>query len=246
MWMALLDCHTQQAKSIKEVSDLHIFPSDGDLTNAQLESAMELKHELQNWIISFCNWISAQKSYVTSLNKWLQRCFLPELKEQNESDEYHSNSSNDTPPLISVICHQWSENMKKIKDDDKVIQAMKDCVTSVDQMLQRMCVNIQQRVIIDGDLEKRVKKMEAKDKEMVKVLDEWKKNVKKEMTKDVSGIILASDGSKNDQKNLQPELKGAVEALETMAGSFVHIYQDLLGNNGENQMDVGKMKSGDL
>ncbi|KAL9680983.1 hypothetical protein QQ045_012764 [Rhodiola kirilowii] len=241
MWVALLDCHKQQAKAIKEVADLHDFPSDGEVTNAQLDAAIQLKLEFHNWIISFCNWIGAQKGYVKSLNKWLHRCLLHEPKELNEIEEPYWPSKLGAP-LIFVICHKWSEGMKKIEDDYKVIEATQACVASVDQLLQRVNANIQQRIIIDGDLEKRVKKMEAKEKEMLKALEAWKKKVKKNLSPAANGVILTSEASGNESKNLQPGLKRTIESLEALAASFVQVYQDLIPNS-ENQMQISYMEN---
>uniref|UniRef100_A0A7N0TQ03 Nitrate regulatory gene2 protein n=1 Tax=Kalanchoe fedtschenkoi TaxID=63787 RepID=A0A7N0TQ03_KALFE len=226
MWKGLLDCHKQQAEAIQEAADLHNFPSGGDLTSAQVEAAIQLKIELHSLIKDFCNWIGAQRGYVKSLNKWLQRCLLHEPKELSDSEEPYWPSSLGAP-LIFVVCHKWSEAMKKIQEEDAVIEAMQACLATVDQLLRRADANIQQRMIIDVDLEKRVKTMEAKEKEMFRVLEGRKKDVAKTLPEATQGVISARDPSVTDPGNLQPKLKRALESLEALAENFVRVYQNL-------------------
>ncbi|PQM39033.1 uncharacterized protein Pyn_22962 [Prunus yedoensis var. nudiflora] len=90
-----------------------------------LETAIQLKLELQNWNVCFSNWIATQKGYVKALNGWLLRCLLQEPSPQSDEEGDAavvlplSPGRLGAPPAF-VICNQWSQAMDRLSGKEVI------------------------------------------------------------------------------------------------------------------------------
>ncbi|PQP97787.1 uncharacterized protein Pyn_08494 [Prunus yedoensis var. nudiflora] len=160
MWKGMVECHKSQYQAIAEASKGldAIAISNAKLNGAHdLETAIQLKLELQNWNVCFSNWIATQKGYVKALNGWLLRCLLQEPSPQSDEEGDAavvvplSPGRLGAPPAF-VICNQWSQAMDRLSGKE-VIEAIRGFCTRIHLLLMEHHVDAEtllQRMAIEN------------------------------------------------------------------------------------------------
>ncbi|KAJ9673360.1 hypothetical protein PVL29_023129 [Vitis rotundifolia] len=228
MWKAMLECLKSQSQAVSEASSLDAIICNGKLSDDYLEALIELKLELQNWNLRFTNWIDTQKGFVKGLNSWLLRCLLYEPEETPDGAVPISPTRVGAPPVF-VICNQWAEAMERFSAEE-VVEAMQAFFTSVNQLLELHSVDLQQRMIADKDMERKVKNLEKKEQKMQKVMQAGEKKMTLEPGE--SGSLLPGVAVKQAQMinvgSLQSGLRQIFEAMERFTANLMQSYEELL------------------
>ncbi|KAF2324763.1 hypothetical protein GH714_016691 [Hevea brasiliensis] len=230
MWKAMLDCHRRQSQAVVEARGLDAIVSNGKLSEIHLEAAIQLKIELQNCNLSFSNWITAQRSYIKALNGWLLK-FLPyEPEEMSDDKEPLSPGKAEIPlPPMFAFFNHWSHGMGIISEME-VINCMYGLFMSINQLVERHYIYLQQRLIADKDLEKRIKILGRKEKRMQKVMQPRGKKMflasKDAIRSSFSGgAVLQSEMTNNN--SLESSLKQIFMAIEKFSANNVQLYEEL-------------------
>eukprot|EP00494_Astrolonche_serrata_P006054 UN06071 len=125
MWQEKLDCYQTQCEAISEAKNLDSAISGG----ISRDLAMELEVDLVKWIVNFCSWVNAQRSFVKALNGWLALCLNYQQEETPDGAPPYS-PGRVGAPLVFVICNTWSQAMDRISEKE-VVTAMQALVSSV-------------------------------------------------------------------------------------------------------------------
>lgn len=154
----MLRCHQKQFQAIMESKVRSLKANTGLQRDAGLKATLELEMELINWCTRFNSWISAQKSYVKSLNEWLLRCLRHEPEETADGIAPFSPGRIGAPPIF-VICNDWYQAMVRISEKG-VETAMLDFASSLHQLWERQDEEQRQRMkaeYLTKDFEKQLR-----------------------------------------------------------------------------------------
>ncbi|KAK2973692.1 hypothetical protein RJ640_022149 [Escallonia rubra] len=99
MWRSMYECHQVQTHIVQQLKYLDTFPSFNPTSEIHRQSTLQLEVEVQQWHLSFCNLVKAQRDYIQSLTGWLrlslfQFCNGPLLKTKQDS-------------AIYSLCEEW-------------------------------------------------------------------------------------------------------------------------------------------
>ncbi|XP_051136564.1 protein ALTERED PHOSPHATE STARVATION RESPONSE 1-like isoform X2 [Andrographis paniculata] len=72
MWKSMHEAHQFQMSIIQQLKCLNCIPSSEPTSEIHRQSTLQLEHEAQQWLISFCNLIKSQRNYIQSLSGWLR------------------------------------------------------------------------------------------------------------------------------------------------------------------------------
>lgn len=219
----MLESHKSQYQVVAEAKGLDATVAyNGKLTYANLEAVIQLKIELQKWMLSFCNWIVIQKDYVKSMNGWLMRCLLYEPEETADGTIPFSPGRVGAPPVF-VLCNHWSQAMDKLAEN-QVVGAVQGFVAAIDMLLKQHNVELQQMLVADKDIERKVKLLEREEQKIHKVMQSLEKNLvflgEKE---NIRHEITRSSSS----SELQLDLKHVFMALERFVANSIQVYEEL-------------------
>ncbi|KAL8549899.1 hypothetical protein ACS0TY_008658 [Phlomoides rotata] len=72
MWRSMYEFHQVQTHIVQQLKYLNCIPSTDPTSEIHRQSTLQLELEAQQWHISFCNLMKAQRDYIQSLVCWLQ------------------------------------------------------------------------------------------------------------------------------------------------------------------------------
>lgn len=232
IWKDMQECYKLQYQKIVETKALDVSTFNVKPCNANIEAALNLKSELQKWILSFLDWIQAQKSLVKALNDWLVRCLM------YEPEEILDGSTPFDAPHVFVICNKWSKVMGNISEKN-VIEAVNGIILRLNEPLEKYILEHQKNSTLDKELERKVNIVERQQQKMqrkVKIVE--RQEQKKKMVtigkalKEEPNAILQGDAVNNnadivDSTGLQSGLKQIFVAMEKFSALNVSLYEEL-------------------
>ncbi|KAM7257746.1 hypothetical protein ACFE04_013487 [Oxalis oulophora] len=221
MWKTMLDCHRSQSKAITKVENFDAILSIHKLDNSHLEAAIQLKIELQSWKLNFCNWIDAQKGYVKALHGWLLKCLRYEPEETLDPEIIGA------PPVFKIF-HYWFKAMDKISEKGVTI-TMHETIVSVNQFLERHnSVDLQQRVVADKDMERKVKILEREEQKVQKLMQAREKKMVL-VNGEANSLLFVGDRlhHTSDSVSLHTCLTQFFPSMEGLSYNFTQIYEEL-------------------
>ncbi|MCD7463990.1 hypothetical protein HAX54_051888 [Datura stramonium] len=237
MWKGMLECHRNQCQAIGEAKRLDAIASHKHLGDAHLEATLQLEHDLLNWTLRFSCWVTAQKGYVRALNTWLMKCLLYVPEETPDGRVPFSPGRIGAPPIF-VICNQWSQTLEGVSEKE-VIDCMRDFASNVLQLWERDKHEMRQRMMVNKDMERKVKNLEREDQKIQKGIHALCKRIVL-VSGDESGlslnrhVVYQSDTSKNS--SLQVGLRHIFEAMERFTAKSLKVYEELLQRIEEDDM----------
>ncbi|KAF1896481.1 hypothetical protein Lal_00034179 [Lupinus albus] len=221
MWKDLLECYRCQYKVIAEARSLGVSSFNKKVNNSHLDEAIKLKSELQNWNLSFSDWIYAQKSHVKALNGWLLRCLMYEPEEIPDGDSPFSPERLDAPPVF-VICTKWSRAMDNLSEKE-VIEAANGFIVRVNMLLEKHIADLQQNLTLDKELERKVQILERQEQKMQKVVNTRQRKMDPVDT-DADAV---HHGQLVDTVCLQSGLEHIFAAMERYTATTASAYEEL-------------------
>ncbi|KVH46568.1 protein of unknown function DUF630 [Cynara cardunculus var. scolymus] len=132
MWQSVVKCHRKQFEAFME-SRSRTLRANTSLVS--LRAVLELQTVLITWCQHFNDWIDAQKSYVDSLNGWLQHCIDHEPEVTIDGEIPYSPGRIGAPPIF-VICNDWHREISGISQD-RVSKAIHGFASNLRQLLER-------------------------------------------------------------------------------------------------------------
>lgn len=123
MWTVMHECHRQQLDLIQNAANGSIkFPNHPELQN---QAALTLSHELNLLSTNFTKWISAHKSYLMSIDRWIHKCVSPlQQKTKRKKRQQDSLRSFGAPPIFAT-CEDWLKLLSELPIT-QVVEAVKD------------------------------------------------------------------------------------------------------------------------
>lgn len=218
MWEGMLDCHRCQSQAVGEGKILDGITSTEKFGYPELEAGMQLKFQLQNCKLSFFNWIDAQRAHCKALNGWLLRCLLHEPEETHDGLVPFSPGKIGAPPVF-VICNRWSQVMDRISEKE-VIESMQRVLTSLNQLLEPLLVELQQRSVADKDMESKLKILDREELKIQKLVQAQEKKMG-------NNIIVLRRSEMANTSSLLSGLKQTFGAMERFTADCVEAYEEL-------------------
>lgn len=224
MWKDMQECYKCQYQEIVEAKVLVASSLNRKSGNAHIDATIKLKSEVQKWNLSFLDWIHAQKSQVKALNGWLVRCLLYEPEEVPDDSTPFCPSKIGAPPVF-VICNKWSKAVDNLSEKN-VIEAVNGFMLRLNELLEKHILDLQQKLALDNELERKVKMLERQEQKMHKVV---KKMVP--VGREESDALLRGDVVHHadiyDTTNLQSGLKQIFGAMEKFTDTTARLYEEL-------------------
>lgn len=232
MWKAMLECHKLQNQAISEAKGLDVIASKiKHSKDDHIETLIQLKIDLQNWNLCFSNWIVTQKCCVKALNGWLLRCLLYEPQETQDGAVPFSPGRMGAPPIF-VICNQWSRAMDRLSEKE-VLEAIQGFQTSIDLLLEKQNAELQQRVIENKDLGRKVKLLEEQQQKMHKVMQAGKGKKFGLLGGEDGRVVIPGERlqvpneNNNSSRNVEWDLKQTLMAMEKFTANSMEAYEEL-------------------
>ncbi|KAK9054255.1 hypothetical protein SSX86_025333 [Deinandra increscens subsp. villosa] len=135
MWQSIVRCHRRQFEAIMESRSRTLRVNTSLESDLSLRTTLELETGLVMWAQDFNNWINAQKSYVNSLNGWLEQCIDHEREVTIDGEVPYSPGRLGAPPIF-IICNDWQREIKGISQE-QVLKAMQSFASNLRQLLER-------------------------------------------------------------------------------------------------------------
>lgn len=224
----MLECHHNQCLAIREARNLDVLASH-KLSDAHLEATLRLERDLLQWTKMFTGWIAAQKGFVRALNNWLLKCIVNEQEETADGMAPFSPGRLGAPPAF-VICNQWAHALDRISEKE-VVDSMCVFAKSILQLWERGRLEMRQRMLVNRDLERKVKNLDREDQKIQKEIQSLDK-----MMVLVGGhgdgltlaghIVYQSDTSSNN--SIHANLLRIVESMERFTANSLKAYEELL------------------
>ncbi|KAK9987586.1 hypothetical protein SO802_027825 [Lithocarpus litseifolius] len=231
MWKSMLECHRSQCQAIREAKGLGSIGPGKKLSDSHIKATLELEHELIRWTDTFSSWINNQKGYVKALNNWLLKCLYDEPEETEDGPAPFSPSRIGAPPVF-VICNRWSQALDRISEKE-VVDCMRVFTYSVFQIWEHDKNEIRQRMMVNKDLERKVKNLDREDQKIQKEIQALdKKMVLFTQNGNIHSdeqIVYPSDTS---NRSIQASLQRIFEAMEKFMDESMKAYQELLPLGG--------------
>ncbi|KAF7829495.1 Nitrate regulatory gene2 protein [Senna tora] len=223
MWKDMVECYRRQNEKIEEAKSIAF--NRKLISKAQVDAAIRLKSELQNWNLSFSDWIYAQKCYVKALNGWLLR-FL-----QYDPEEIADSTAPMSPgaPSVIVICNKWSQAVDKLWEKD-VIEAVNELISCINELLEKYVSELEQKLTVDKELEKKMKMLEREEHKMHKVVQARERKMVS-IGREESDALLAEEAVRHaqlfDTVNLESGLKHIFAAMHSFTAISASVYEQL-------------------
>ncbi|KDP24731.1 hypothetical protein JCGZ_25332 [Jatropha curcas] len=236
MWKSMHECHQSQCQAVKEAKGLGSIGSGKKLGDDHLKATLQLEHELLNWTSSFSSWIGAQKGYVRALNNWLNRCLSHEPEETADGIAPFSPGRMGAPPVF-VICNQWAQAMEIISEKE-VIDAMRIFASSVLKLWEQDKLEMRQRMMMNKDLERKVRNLDREDQKIHKEIQALDKKIVLVSGDAYSLSVTGNAVYQSDTSNssLQGSLQRIFEAMEKFMADSVKAYEELIQRSEEERL----------
>ncbi|GKV23906.1 hypothetical protein SLEP1_g33583 [Rubroshorea leprosula] len=225
MWKSLLACHHNQCEVIREAKNFGSMGSGKRLSDTHLDAMMQLEHELIDWTFRFSSWAGAQKSYVMALDEWLFKCLHYE-PENTEDGVIPYSPGRLGAPLVFVICHQWSQALKRISEKE-VVDSMRLFIKEVYQLLDQ---DKGLRMMANKDLERKLRTLDREDQRKKKGIQALGKKLVQDSRDGNSLSVPGHAVYQSDARNgdLQGSLLRIFEAMERFTAESSKAYVELL------------------
>lgn len=135
MWEMMLDCHKNQYSIISVACD-NGTTKVSIRSESHRQAATILEFKLNSLSSNFTKWISAQKTYLQAIDKWLHKCVFPLKQKSSRRRPTEFDPKRDIAPPIFVTCKDWLALLNNLPTKE-VADAIKDLVTMTTHFLPR-------------------------------------------------------------------------------------------------------------
>lgn len=232
MWKDMQECYRCQYQEIAETKTLDASSLNRKLGNANIDAAIKLKSEVQKWSLSFSDWIHAQKSHVKALNGWLVRCLMCEPEEIPDDDSTPFSPSKIGAPPVFVICNKWSRAVDNLSEKN-VIEAVNGFMVRVNELLEKHILELQQKLTLDKELERKVRTLERQEQKIHKVVQARERKIASNpIAREETNALLRGDAVHHHDlvdtnTSLQSGLKQIFVAMERFTATTASSYEEL-------------------
>lgn len=108
MWRSMYEIHQVHTHIVQQLKYLNFIPSNEATSEIHRQSTLQLELQVQQWHLSFCNLVKAQRDYIQSLAGWLRLSLFQfsrnPLSRTNEESK------------IYTFCEEWHLAVDRIPD----------------------------------------------------------------------------------------------------------------------------------
>ncbi|CAN6698812.1 unnamed protein product [Malus baccata var. baccata] len=108
MWRSMYECHQVQKHIVQQLKYLNTIPSTEPTSEIHRQAALQLELQVQQWHLSFCSLVKAQRDYIQSLTGWL-RLSLFQFRR-------HPIAKTSQESRIYTLCEEWHHAIDRIPD----------------------------------------------------------------------------------------------------------------------------------
>ncbi|CAH1443087.1 unnamed protein product [Lactuca virosa] len=138
MWKLIVKCHRKQ---FQVVSSSKTWNLKANISPRSDNATIELIIVVLSWCKHFEDWINAQKSFVNSLNAWLQEC----IDHESEVTNIPFSPGRIGAPPIFMICNDWYNGVKRVSEEH-VSTAIRVFASNLRKLLERREDELNQRL----------------------------------------------------------------------------------------------------
>lgn len=233
----MLECHHSQCLAIGAAKRLDAIASSKHFSDDSLDATLQLERELLNWIMRFSCWFGAQKGFVTSLNNWLLKCLLY-VPEETADGPVPFSPSRIGAPTVFIICNQWAQAIERISDKE-VVESMRDFMNVVLQLWERDKQEMRRRLVVNKNMDKKVKDLEREDQRIHKDLQVLDKRIVLSSEKD-NGLSAVYQSETTKTVSAQTNLRLVFEAMERFTAASLKSCEELLQRIEEDKISREK------
>ncbi|KAK9286036.1 hypothetical protein L1049_025239 [Liquidambar formosana] len=108
MWRSMYECHQVQMHIVQQLKYLNTIPSTEPTSEIHRQLTLQLELEVQQWHLSFCNLVKAQRDYIQSLTGWLRLSLF----------QFNKNPLSKTTQdsKIYSLCEEWHLTIDRVPD----------------------------------------------------------------------------------------------------------------------------------
>ncbi|WOK97616.1 hypothetical protein Cni_G06324 [Canna indica] len=133
MWKAMLECHHTQFITISLAYHAKTSAA-APHSEAYKQALIHLQREIDYFSSRFSHWVDAHKSYVESLNAWLQKCIL-QPQERRKGRKYIFPPRQAISPPIFVVCNDWLAGLSVLPSDE-LFDSFKSIISVIQDSLE--------------------------------------------------------------------------------------------------------------
>lgn len=218
MWAVMSKCHQIQCQAISEAKNLDSIINGVKLNN-HMDEIKRLEMATVDLFAHFSGWVTAQRSYLKSLNGWLMKGFCSVPEETDGGIAPFSPGKLGAPPIF-IVCNYWSERVDVISERN-VVGAMKAFAHFVFKIWQQHSLEQQQSLTANRDMDSKLRLMVRDEQLMVKHKN---KLMLISSENDISVPEHAHHGS--TMISFQTSLRHIFKAMEIFAASSAEAYEE--------------------
>ncbi|XP_022751472.1 nitrate regulatory gene2 protein-like [Durio zibethinus] len=222
MWRSMYEIHQVHTHIVQQLKYLNFIPSNESTSEIHRQSTLQLELEVQQWHLSFCNLVKAQRDYIQSLAGWLRLSLFqfsknPLLRNSQESKIYS-------------FCEEWHLAVDRIPD--KVAsEGIKSFLTVIHAIVVQQVEECKQKKKADSA----IKDFEKKAAELRSFESKYGFFSMPEMNKDPVAEKRAKvnmlRGKAEEEKNKHEKSLSVTRAmtLNNLQMGFPHVFQAMVG-----------------
>ncbi|KAL4366637.1 hypothetical protein GQ457_05G012230 [Hibiscus cannabinus] len=222
MWRSMYEIHQVHTHIVQQLKYLNFISSNEPTSEIHRQSTLQLELEVQQWHLSFCNLVKAQRDYIQSLSGWLRLSLFqfsknPVLRNSQESKIYS-------------FCEEWHLAVDRIPD--KVAsEGIKSFLTVIHAIVVQQAEEYKQKKKADSackDFEKKAAELRSLESKYspFSVPETNKDPVAEKRTK-----VDISRAKAEEEKNKHEKSVSVTRAmtLNNLQMGFPHVFQAMVG-----------------
>ncbi|OMO83512.1 hypothetical protein COLO4_22458 [Corchorus olitorius] len=222
MWRSMYEIHQVHTHIVQQLKYFNFIPSNEPTSEIHRQSTLQLELEVQQWHLSFCNLVKAQRDYIQSLAGWLRLSLFqfsknPLLRTSQESKIYS-------------FCEEWHLAVDRIPD--KVAsEGIKSFLTVIHAIVVQQAEEYKQKKKVDSAF----KDFEKKAAELRSMESKYGPFSMPEMSKDpiadkrTKVEILRAKAEEEKSKHEKSVSVTRAMTLNNLQMGFPHVFQAMVG-----------------
>ncbi|KAH1113327.1 hypothetical protein J1N35_006705 [Gossypium stocksii] len=222
MWRSMYEIHQVHTHIVQQLKYLNIIPSNEPTSEIHRQSTLQLELEVQQWHLSFCNLVKAQRDYIQSLAGWLRLSLFqfsknPLLRNSQESKIYS-------------FCEEWHLAVDRIPD--KVAsEGIKSFLTVIHAIVVQQAEEYKQKKKADSafkDFEKKAAELRSLESKYspFSVPETNKDPIAEKKTK---VDLLRAKAEEEKSKHEKSVSVTRAMTLNNLQMGFPHVFQAMVG-----------------
>ncbi|RWV97502.1 hypothetical protein GW17_00039703 [Ensete ventricosum] len=213
------ECHHIQCQAISEAKNLDSIVNGVKLDDIHMDAIKQLELDMVDWVANFAAWVTAQRSYIKSLNGWLVKGIHYVPEETDDGVPPFSPGRLGASPVF-IICNYWSQSMDMVSERE-VIDAMQAFAHDVFHIWQQRKFEQQQRLMANRDMDSKLRLMESQEQLMLR------QRKKLMLMSSEDGISIPEHEVRlgSTTNSLHLSLKQIFEAMEIFSANSMKAYE---------------------